>query len=89
MVWPEISLEALTELFIIPRRSLTSVRYIDEILQDFVVPYVDFIGNSFIMMHYKARPHDGRITQQYLNDIDIDVLECPALSPDANPFEHV
>nr|CAH7737053.1 unnamed protein product [Callosobruchus chinensis] len=57
MGWAGISLEARRELYIIPRWYLTSVRYIDEILQDFVAPYVDFIGNNFILMHDKARPH--------------------------------
>nr|CAH7716518.1 unnamed protein product [Callosobruchus chinensis] len=58
MVWAEISLEARTELYIIPRGSLTAVRYVDEILQDFVVTYVDFICNNFIPMHHNARPPD-------------------------------
>nr|CAH7733385.1 unnamed protein product [Callosobruchus chinensis] len=62
MVWAVISLEARTELYIIPRWSLTAVRYIDEILQDFVVPYFDFIGNNFILVHDNARPHTTRIT---------------------------
>nr|CAH7748237.1 unnamed protein product [Callosobruchus chinensis] len=77
MVWYGISLEARTELCIIPRGSLTAVRYTDEILHDFVVPYANFIGNNLILMH-KARPQTARITQQYLNDVDIDVLEWPA-----------
>nr|CAH7740792.1 unnamed protein product [Callosobruchus chinensis] len=81
MVWAGILLEARTELYIVPRGSLTAVRYIDEILQDFVVPCIDFIGNNFILMHDNARPHNARIRQQYLND----VLEWQALSPDANP----
>nr|CAH7766512.1 unnamed protein product [Callosobruchus chinensis] len=51
----------------------------DEILKDFVVPYVDFIGNNFILMHDNAIPSTARITKQYLNDVDID----------ANPIEHV
>nr|CAH7769360.1 unnamed protein product [Callosobruchus chinensis] len=66
MMWAGISLEARTELYIIPRQALTAVRYIDEILIDFVVPYVDFIGNNFILMHDNARPHTARITQQYI-----------------------
>nr|CAH7737069.1 unnamed protein product [Callosobruchus chinensis] len=77
MVWAGISLEARTDLYIIPRRSSTAVRYIDEILQDFVVPYVDFIGDNFIQMHDNARPHTARITQQF--DEDIDVLQWPVL----------
>nr|CAH7750892.1 unnamed protein product [Callosobruchus chinensis] len=60
MVWAGISLEACTELYIISTGSLIAVRYIDEILQDFVVPYVDFIGNNFILMHDNARPHIAR-----------------------------
>nr|CAH7723235.1 unnamed protein product [Callosobruchus chinensis] len=57
MVCAGIFLEARSELYIIPTGSLTDVRYIDAILQDFVDPYVDFIGNNFILMHDNARPH--------------------------------
>nr|CAH7768691.1 unnamed protein product [Callosobruchus chinensis] len=57
MVWAGISLEACIQLYIIPRGSLSAVKYTDEILQDFVVPYVDFIGNNFTLMLDNARPH--------------------------------
>nr|CAH7765511.1 unnamed protein product [Callosobruchus chinensis] len=86
MVWAGIALEPRTELCIIPRGSLTALRYIDGILQDFIAPYVDFIENNFILMHENARTLIARITQQYLNDVDIDVLEWPALNPDATPI---
>nr|CAH7765119.1 unnamed protein product [Callosobruchus chinensis] len=75
VVWVGIPLEARTEVYIILRGYLTAVRYIDEILQDFVVPYVDFIRNNFIPMHDNSRPHAARMTQQYLNDVGIDVLK--------------
>nr|CAH7730844.1 unnamed protein product [Callosobruchus chinensis] len=39
-----------------------------------------------MLMHDTARPHIARITQQYLNDVDINVLEWPALSTDADPI---
>nr|CAH7752326.1 unnamed protein product [Callosobruchus chinensis]CAH7754336.1 unnamed protein product [Callosobruchus chinensis] len=40
-------------------------------------------------MHDNSRAVTARITQQYLNDVNVDFLESPALSPDANPIEHV
>nr|CAH7741135.1 unnamed protein product [Callosobruchus chinensis] len=40
-------------------------------------------------MHDNTRTHTARITQQYLNDVDTDILEWPALSPDANTIEHI
>lgn len=89
MVWAGISLEAHTELYILPGGSLTAARYIEDILQDFVVPYAGFIGNDFLLMHDNARPHAARITHQYLNEVNIPVMEWPALSPDVNPIEHV
>ena len=75
------SLEARTDLYIVPRGSLTAGRYINEVLQDFVVSYVDFIGNEFLLMHDNARPHTARITQEYLNHTNIPVMEWPALGP--------
>ncbi|XP_045458440.1 uncharacterized protein LOC123668791 [Melitaea cinxia] len=36
-----------------------------------------------------ARPHTARVTQAYLNDMNITVMEWPARSPDMNPIEHV
>jgi len=46
-------------------------------------------GNEFLLMHDNARTHTARITQEYLNHTNISVTEWPALSPDANPSEHI
>nr|CAH7720730.1 unnamed protein product [Callosobruchus chinensis] len=62
MVWTGTSLEAHTELHITPSGSLTAVRYIDGILQDFFVPYVDFIGNNSILMHDNTRQRENYST---------------------------
>nr|CAH7726989.1 unnamed protein product [Callosobruchus chinensis] len=91
MVWAGISLEARTESYIIPRGSLTAVRYIDEILQDFVVPYVDLIGNNLILAHDNGvwTPYGENYSAILKRCRHCDVLEWPALSPDANPIDYV
>lgn len=43
MVWEGVCSDARTELVLVDRR-LKAARYIEEILQDHVVPFVDFIG---------------------------------------------
>jgi ribosomal 50S subunit-associated protein YjgA (DUF615 family) len=40
-------------------------------------------------MHDKARPHIAGIVQQYLQEVQLPVLEWLARSPDMNPIEHV
>lgn len=71
MVWAEISSEARTELHVVPRGSVTAYRYINEILQGYVVPCAPFIGDNFILMHDNARPPLARIVIEYLNEIGI------------------
>lgn len=89
MVWAGISSQAHTELYLVPRGSLTAARYINEILQDFVTPYAPFIGENFILMHDNARPHAARIVTEYLNEVGIPPMAWPSRSPDLNPIEHV
>lgn len=89
MVWGGISLEARTELYVLPGNSLTANRYIENILQDYVIPFAPFIGNDFILVHDNARPHTAHIVNEYLDEVGIDRMIWPAKSPDMNPIEHV
>lgn len=89
MVWAGISSQARTELYIVPRGSLTADRYINEILQDYVVPYAPFIGENFTLMQDNARPHAAHIVREYLNEVGISQMAWPARSPDLNPIEHL
>ncbi|XP_039750828.1 uncharacterized protein LOC120627055 [Pararge aegeria] len=82
-------LGARTDLVVIVRGSLTADRYIREVLEENVVPFAPYIGDDFVFMQDNARPHTARVTQAYLNDINITVMEWPARSPDKNPIEHV
>lgn len=89
MVWGGICSDARTELVIVDRR-LTAARYIEEILQDHVVAFVDFIGREdFLLMHDNARAHVAAEVELYLSAVGIRRLPWPARSPDMNPIEHV
>ncbi|GBM41235.1 hypothetical protein AVEN_180533-1 [Araneus ventricosus] len=56
MVWAEISLGRHTDLHVFHGGTLTGVRYRDEILDPYVLPYAGAIGNDFILMDDNAQP---------------------------------
>ncbi|GFX71342.1 transposable element Tcb2 transposase [Trichonephila clavipes] len=70
-------------------RTVTGLRYRDEILDPYVRPYAATIGNDFILMDDNARPHRARIVEEYLEDHGLERMEWPARSPDLNPIEHL
>lgn len=89
MVWGGVSSDARTELVAIDNR-LNATRYIEEILQEHVMPYSGFIGfDDFLLMHDNARPHVAQSVHAYLQEAGIRTLQWPARSPDLNPIEHI
>lgn len=68
---------------------MTAVRYIDEIIEEHIVPYADQVGNNFILMQDNARPHTARVVTDFLREAGIRTLDWPANSPDMNPIEHL
>ncbi|CAH1366031.1 unnamed protein product, partial [Tenebrio molitor] len=68
---------------------LTAHRYITEVLEDHVMPFMITMGEHGILMHDNARLHAARIVRGYLNEVGIRRFDWPALSPDMNPIEHV
>lgn len=93
MMWAGISMEGKTALVFIPGGGrgggLTADRYVGDLLLDHVLPYEGFIGEGFLLMHDNARCHTARITRQFLDEVGIESMDWPPLSPDLNPIEHV
>lgn len=93
MMWAGISLEGKTELVFIPGGGrgggLTAARYVEDILLDHVLPYEGYTEDGFLLMHDNARCHTARITRQFMDEVGIQTMDWPALSPDLNPIEHL
>jgi hypothetical protein len=56
----------------------------DEILKTIVRPYADAIGETFRLVQDNARAHNARIARNFFDDEGIEVIDCPARSPDLN-----
>ena len=86
MVWGGISVRSRTELLVL-NGTLTGQRYINEVLQPVVLPFVQ--QHHVVLQDDNARPHRARIVQQFLQQNNVDHLEWPARSPDLSPIGHV
>ena len=67
MVWAGIAIGGRTELVLI-NGTLTSQRYVDEILRPHVLPFLGAIGPAAIFQDDNARPHRGRIAFNFLEE---------------------
>ena len=91
MIWGGISYFGKTNLVFINRRGLgaqghngrqrqqglTAQRYVNEIIRPVVQPYIAR-HQGMTLQQDNARPHTARVTQQYLQNNNIPVLQWPA-----------
>lgn len=89
MFWGGISFDARTELVVVRGRSLTSQRYLYDIIEEQVVPFAPYIGEGFLFMDDNARPHRSQMVDDYLREVGIERMVWPPRSPDLNLIEHV
>ena len=89
MVWTGMSAQGKTDLHKIENGTLTTVRYVNEILDVVCIrPYDGAVGNYFILMDDSARAHRACNTNQYLEQATILRMDWPPRSPDLSPIEH-
>jgi hypothetical protein len=68
--------------------NLTDMRYRVEIVQPYVIPFIQAQANNVTFQQDKARPHVPRVVRDYMTEQNVDVLPWPAASPDLSPIEH-
>jgi hypothetical protein len=65
MVWDGVCSTARTDLHVFPRGTMNSTVYVTDILEQYVVPFVE---DNFIFQHHNTRPHSIIIVSEYLDE---------------------
>ena len=86
MVWEGLSWRHKTQLIVVDS-NLTARRYIDEILEPEVVPFLCNNGDVTLFQLDNARAHSARPTMDFFHQNGEQILPWPAFSPDLNPTE--
>ncbi|KFM66351.1 Transposable element Tc3 transposase, partial [Stegodyphus mimosarum] len=63
--------------------------YRDDILDAYVCPYPEGIGDAFLLQDNNVRPHRAHIIDDYLQQETIMRMEWPGRSPDLNLIQQV
>lgn len=88
MAWGAIHHGGKSQLVIVDG-TLRMDGYVD-ILRNQMLPFARAtFRDNFIFVHDNATPHTGRVTRNFLEQEDVNVMDWPAKSPDMNPIEHV
>ena len=87
MVWGAINYGFNSEL-IICQDNLNANSYINQILTPVVLPMFTQ-SQGLIFQPDNAPPHRARLTTNFLNQHNMQVLPWPAMSPDCNPIENL
>ncbi|GFT58174.1 transposable element Tcb1 transposase [Trichonephila clavipes] len=87
MVWSGIKYHNRTLLVRIAG-TLNSQRYISEVLEPIVLPYLQGLAMA-IFRPDNARPHIARLVQRFFVNHQIELLPWPARSPDLSPIENM
>ena len=72
--------------------TMNSVHYTEETLPNYLIPSIHLLyplNEPFVFQQDNASPHTARVTQSWLEDQGITILDWLPYSPDLNPIENV
>ncbi|GFU04816.1 transposable element Tcb2 transposase [Trichonephila clavipes] len=84
MVWAGIMINGRTRLHVVANGTMTSQRYIDEVLLPHVRLFRGAVGDKFVFMDDNATCHRTLAVHDYLDSEGIQRLVWPVRSPDLN-----
>ena len=87
MVWGTFSFNDRTPLSVIDG-NLNVNRYLQEVIQPFVIPALKRIGAAAMFQDDNAQPHRARVVTDFLRQHHLNRMDWPLYSPDLNPTEH-
>ena len=79
MVWAGVTANRKTQLCIVDG-NLNAQRYVNEILQPVVVPFLAHMQQGAIFQDDNARPHRGRIANDFIRQQNIQRIEACQLT---------
>lgn len=88
MVWAGITARRRTPLVIVDG-NLTAQRYVDHIIRPVLLPFLQANDDVTTFQQDNARAHSARLTQNFLRENNVTVMEWPPYSPDLSPIEHL
>ena len=80
MVWSGIKHQVKVDLVVI-RGNLNAQGYINDVLCPVVVPFINNQNGPVIFQQDNARPHTARVTTQFVQGNNINVMQWPSMSP--------
>ena len=71
--------------------TMNSNHYVMNTLPNYLIPSIHLLHpeGRYIFQQDNASPHTARITREWLQENNVEVLEWPPYSPDLNPMENV
>ena len=87
MVWAGISVTDCTDLHIV-QCNMNPYYCRENVLQTIVLPVKNRVGDRFLLLDDNAHLNRVRIIKTFLEDINIQRMEWPAMSPDLYPMEN-